>query len=110
MRLSLGGQLSDLVALTIERDVETYGRQFEVFADSPYEVLHGELGHVCDDDTRIRYEQFCQTMIWGETPSVDDVTAAFARLAQVALTGRRSEGDENLGANSVNVAMRGRHL
>jgi predicted nucleotidyltransferase component of viral defense system len=103
-------RLSNLVSLTIERDVDTYGHQYEVFADAPYEVLHSELGRVGDDDTRIRYERFCQTMIWGETPSFDDVAGTFTSLGQIVLTGRKGEGDERLGAKSASVAMRGRHL
>ena len=85
--LQFADRISDLVSQTVARDVETYGHQHEVFAGDPYAVLRDELGHVRDDDTRTRYEQFCQTMIWGETPSFDDVTETFINLARGTLGG-----------------------
>jgi predicted nucleotidyltransferase component of viral defense system len=85
--LQFADRISDLVSQTVARDVETYGHQHEVFAGDPYAVLRDELGRVRDDDTRTRYEQFCQTMIWGETPSFDDVTGTFTNVACGALGG-----------------------
>ncbi|MDA8270907.1 MAG: nucleotidyl transferase AbiEii/AbiGii toxin family protein [Actinomycetota bacterium] len=57
--------LIGLAALTVERDVATYGNQYEEFADDPHAVLRAELAHLGDDDVRTRYRRFCQTMIWG---------------------------------------------
>ncbi|MGC9156159.1 MAG: hypothetical protein ACP5HZ_10990 [Ferrimicrobium sp.] len=36
-------RLSNLVSLTIERDVDTYGRRYEVFAGSPYKSSTASL-------------------------------------------------------------------
>ena len=77
--------LGELVELTISRDVETYGHQHKDFAGDPYVALNSELTHLQDDEVRIRYEQFCQSMIWGETPSFEDVVGTFTDLASTAL-------------------------
>ena len=114
-RAQFSERLARLVDLTVARDVETYGRQYEVFAGDPYKVIRDELVHLGDKDTRKRYERFCQAMIWGETPSFDEVAGTFTNLAKTALRGQgetvTAEPDLGLGSGSPSLGMRmGRFL
>ena len=78
-------EVKDLVAIVLERDVTTYGRQHEAFKLDPHATLSVELGHVCDEATRTRYDQFCSSMIWGSPPPFDDAIASFVDLASYCL-------------------------
>lgn len=80
-----GTRLGELAALAVARDIATYGNQYEDFANDPDGVLRVELSHIRDVDVRVRYGKFCETMIWGETPSFDEVADSFAKLASAAL-------------------------
>lgn len=83
--VKFAARLVGLAAFTVARDVATYGNQYEDFAGDPYKVLRNELAHLSDDDVRTRYEQFCRTMIWGETPDFDEVVGTFSDLVKTAL-------------------------
>jgi hypothetical protein len=83
--LQARGDLSDVVgtlfADTLERDRETYGNQFPEFKEDPFAVLQDEIGHLFDKVARDRYEQFCQSMIYGDIPSFDDAATRFERFS-----------------------------
>ncbi|WP_298139270.1 hypothetical protein [Acidiferrobacter sp.] len=52
-----------------------------------------------DQATAQRYARFCQSLIWGETPSYAEVTGAFTAWARVALGAlSREDGYDKSGA------------
>ncbi|MDA8119905.1 MAG: nucleotidyl transferase AbiEii/AbiGii toxin family protein [Gammaproteobacteria bacterium] len=91
-------RLVPLVAQVIARDQATYGNQFPAFRDDPTAVLGGVLESLIEDGpTERRYAQFCQSLLWGDTPSYTEVATAFSDWARAALNGesREEERDES---------------
>ncbi|WP_168185584.1 hypothetical protein [Acidiferrobacter sp. SPIII_3] len=63
-------RLIPLVTQVIARDQAAYGNQFPAFRAEPTSVLLGILESLTSDAaTGKRYMRFCQSLIWGETPS-----------------------------------------
>ncbi len=91
--------MTPLVAQVIARDRATYGNQFPAFREDPASVLLGILESLAaDETTRQRYARFCQSLIWGDTPSYPEVAGAFVAWARAALgTGSREDGRDESG-------------
>lgn len=74
-------RLIPLVARVIARDQTTYGNQFPAFREDPSSILLGVVASLASDvATERRYEQFCRSLIWGETPPYSEVAASFRGL------------------------------
>lgn len=79
-------RVAPLVARTVARDQETYGNQFPAFREKPWPVLRETLEQITTDGaTRDRYDHFCRSMIWGETPSFGEVATAFTAFARATM-------------------------
>ena len=98
---AFSGRLGELVGTVVERDLASYGNQFKEFAEDAYGVLQDELTHLGDNEVRSRYERFCQSMIWGETPNFDEVVTTFGDLARSALGGEPTVTNEHDVASGV---------
>lgn len=80
-------RVAPLLARTVARDQETYGNQFPAFRAEPWLVLRETLEQVATDAaTRDRYDQFCRSMIWGETPPFKEVATAFTAFARATIS------------------------
>lgn len=79
-------RVAPLVARTVVRDQETYGNQFPAFRVKPWTVLRETLEQITTDAaTRDRYDHFRRSMIWGETPSFEEVATAFTVFARATM-------------------------
>ena len=87
-------RLIPLVTQVIARDQAAYGNQFPAFREEPASVLLGILESLTSDAaTGQRYMRFCQSLIWGETPSYSEVAGTFVTWAREALgVGSRKDG------------------
>lgn len=74
-------RVAPLFLVTVERDRRAYGNQFPAFRDDPWGSLAEERNHLRDDDARKRYEVFCRSMIYGETPHFDEVSHSFLNFS-----------------------------
>lgn len=73
--------LDTLLPIVVERDRQSYGHQYLAFKDAPYAVLLNEVALLNNNSTQERYRQFCESMIWGAVPSLEDATNSFSVLA-----------------------------
>jgi hypothetical protein len=87
-------RLIPLVTQVIARDQAAYGNQFPAFRAEPTSVLLGILESLTSDAaTGKRYMRFCQSLIWGETPSYSEVAGTFVIWAHEVLgIGSRKDG------------------
>lgn len=72
--------LRSLLAETIRKDQETYGKEFPAFQEEPLAVLLGETERLDAPDVRERYGRFCQDLLYGEIPDFDSVVGSFRKI------------------------------